>query len=64
MKVDLYTKAILTVIAAALVSLSFHQFVAVGQAQGGRCGDQGSPCFVFVTNGYGNNNPVRVVQGQ
>ncbi len=46
---DLYTKAVLTVIAAALVMIAGRQIVPSAMAQFGEgCGKVGSPCYVWI----------------
>jgi hypothetical protein len=51
--VDLYTKAVLTVIATALVLLVAENLVQRAGAQSS-CGSQDSPCY--VTNRWIDNN--------
>lgn len=44
--VDWYTKAVLTVIAGALVTLAVNQIVQPAQSQVGPCGTRDNPCSV------------------
>jgi hypothetical protein len=47
--VDRYTRAVLTVIAAALVALAVERDVGPAKAQGANCGERdSSPCYVAV----------------
>lgn len=50
MKVDLYTKAVLTVIAIALVSIVFREAIPSARAQlGSGCGDSAfSACYIQI----------------
>lgn len=46
---DLYMKAVLTVIAAALVTIAGKEIVPSAMAQFGEgCGRVGSPCYVWI----------------
>jgi hypothetical protein len=54
--VDSYTKAVLTVIACALLAIALQQFVNPAQSQGGACGDRQNPCSVTtVCKRFGSN---------
>lgn len=48
MSVDLYTKCVLTVIAAALIAIAAGQYEHSAKAQGAACGDIHKPCYVTV----------------
>jgi hypothetical protein len=52
--VDTYTKAILTVIALALVALALRPIVqpSPAVALGGACGSLGEPCYVATAGFY------------
>ena len=54
---DRYTKVVLTLIAAALVTLAAHEFVPPASAQRGEdCGSHDNPCYVTARP----DNPVYI----
>jgi hypothetical protein len=48
---DRYTKAVLTVIAAALVVLAVERVMPVASAQSSACGVSRDPCYVMTAPG-------------
>jgi len=66
MQIDVYTKAILTVIAAALLALTVRQYGGPALAQGMPCGDSRlSPCLIEIVQPIGQpcggfRNPCHV----
>jgi uncharacterized membrane protein len=57
--IDLYTKLVLTVIAAALLVLAGDYMLSPASAQSTSCGTPKNPCFVAI--GYLNSNDEYVV---
>ena len=49
---DRYTKAVLTVIAAALVLLAFQGLIPRAGAQMSGCGFEGNPCIITTGPNY------------
>jgi hypothetical protein len=49
MATDLYTKAVLTIIAAALVAIAWQGGVRPANAQMSACGSYLTPCYVETT---------------
>ena len=59
MRIDWYTKVVLTVIAIALSAISTRQLVATADAQSPSCGRLNSPCAVVnvYKDRYGDWKP-------
>jgi|APSaa5957512493_1039668.scaffolds.fasta_scaffold193361_1 hypothetical protein len=47
---DLYSKAVMTIIAVALTVIAGNSLFGSAQALGDGCGERLDPCYVFVTN--------------
>lgn len=60
MKIDMYTKAVLTVIAAGLIALVAQNGLKPAYALGDGCGTAGDPCYIDYFTLSGRGLPVVV----